>query len=439
MARTFSVLLAFLIVPVIFGAGCRSAPTPGELEYRRGLNALAESQFVWARKHFAAAFQEDPERWQEALRLAGVAWLSGPSQSLASAVDSFRRYLEYRPDHPEVRQRLAGCLKQMGEVDEALVWLEGLETDAGVAMLEAEILLESDPAAALRIVEAIPTNDPQRSRALALASDALGRLGRDDEALARALESVALNPVQERTWYRASRLHMRRGEIAEATRAVEISQLFAELDQFEDSRPITERLRWFRRLEEELDRSNPHLAELRVQLLLAGGDPEEVRVAMHELSAVAEPDIELRLDYAGWLLRQGEAATAEGLLREVLAEEPRQRRARDSLVRLLIGRGELVLARQLVEESLEDESHLARHQVRLGQIAIAEGNGEEAMRRFETALHLAPWQAEWRLEMVQLLLDAGKRAEAEAVLEGAPEIHPALEGFRRQQGFAPGA
>jgi len=421
-----------LLATSLLAPACRPGARPGELEYHRGRNALAEGRYDLARVHFAAAFEADPER-ADALRLAGVAWLSGTTQSLAPAVESFRRYLELEPDHPEIRQRLARCLFQLGETAEALSWLDGIEGSAPAELLRAEILLATDPEATVAIAAKVPPDDPERYRALALLSEAHSRLGNDGEALDAALESVRRNPLQQATWYRLSRLHLRRGEVDEARRAVAISQTLAELD--EPGRSGVERLRLLRELEAELDPANPFFAELRARLLLAAGSPEAAEEAMAELSAVAEPSAELRLDHAAFLLGRGETAAAEALLRDVLSEDPDHRRARDTLARMLLARGDRVAARELVTASLEAEPHLARHHHLLGRIELAEGRREEARDRFERALELAPWQAEWRLELAELLLDDGERGRVEALLAAAPEPHPALDDFRRRRGF----
>lgn len=421
-----------MVLVGLLWAGC-SSPRPEETEYLRGLNALAEGRYVWARIHFAAA-GEDPAQ-HEAARLAGVAWLSGPSQSLASAVESFERYLEIRPDHPEVQQRLARCLVQMGDPEAARAVIEGLPVAPELELLRAELLLDAEPERAVEIAAGIPEEWPERYRALALVSEGLGRLGEIDDAVSAAVESLRLNPLQEQVWYRLGRLHVRRGEVEPATRAVNLSQLLAELDRSEDKRPEAERLRLLRRLEEELDPTNPFFAALRAELLIVGGTPEEAREAMDELAAVAEPDVEQRLDFVAMLLRRRDTEDAEELLQDVLENAPSHRRARDLMIRLLLTRGELEAARALAEKGRADEPHLARFEFRLGQVELASGNRDRARSHWERALHLAPWQAEWRLELVRLLLDENRRTEAIRQLDEAPESHPALDGFRQQRGL----
>ena len=162
-----------------------SGPTSEDPEYLRGLNALAEGRYVWARIHFASAIG-NPDL-EDAARLEGVAWLSGPSQSLASAVASFERSLEIRPDQPEVRLRLARCLVQMGAPEKARETVAGLASTPELELLRAELLLDAEPERAFQIAGAIADDWPERHRALALVSEAHGRLGRVDEAIEAGL------------------------------------------------------------------------------------------------------------------------------------------------------------------------------------------------------------------------------------------------------------
>ncbi len=430
--RLSSTPLRSLVLLGALWVGC-SGTEAEDPEYLRGLNALAEGRHVWARIHFAAAAEAtEPE---DAARLEGVAWLSGPSQSLASAVESFERSLEIRPEQPDVQLRLARCLVQMGAPERARRVIAGLPSTPELELLRAELLLDTEPERALQLAAAIADDQPERPRALALVSEAYGRQGRVDEAVASAVESLRLDPLQEQVWYRLGRLHVRRGEVEPATRAVDISQLLAELDRSEDKRPEAERLRLLRRLEEELDSRNPLFAARRAELLIAGGTPQEARAAMDDLAAVAEPSIDLRLDFIAMLLRRRDPEDAEERLRAVLEEAPSHRRARDLMIRLLLTRGDLEAARALAEAGREEEPHLARFELRLGQVELASGNHELAREHWDRALHLAPWQAEWRLELVRLLLDEGRRTEAIRRLDEAPESHPALDAFRRQRGL----
>ncbi len=419
---------------------------PAMSAFVHGQNALAEQRFDWARKHFAEALEDDPER-AEALRLAGVAWLRGVNQSLAPAVDYLQRFLEQQPGHIQASQDLARCLNQLGQPEEALAVLAAVDTAAletnastraAVRLQQANLLLDVRPEEALGLAQRVMDEKPDDDRALAIASEAHERLGQLEAAYDLAIESLRRNPLQAQTVYRASRLLLGQGDTAEATRMVARYQLLGAVQPSQDTGAPTaiERLRRWPELAAQVDPTNTHVASLHAQLLLDAGDPSEARRALEALRASGSLTLTLRLAYASLLQRQGEVDAAEGILREGLEAEPDHRTLRYQLADLLLQRGNRDGARRLAHASQEAEPHLGRHHHLLAQIALAEGASAEARDALAEALARAPWKAAWRAQALELLWEAGERDEAEALLAAAPESDPLLGAFARKVGLA---
>lgn len=423
-------LLALLVA---VGLGC-AAPEPpaADLAYQRGLNALAEQRHDWARRHFAEVLALEPQR-HEARRLAGLAWLQGASQSLSPAVDNLRAYLEIEPDDGESRQQLARCLLQLGEIDAAMAALEPAPETPELRLLQAEVVLDSDPEASLRyleplLAEAPPTAGNVGYRALDLASRAHALLAHNDEALAAAEASLAIHPLQDKVLYRLSRLYLRQRRLPEAQAAVLRSQQVAALLDKDSGQTPTERLRLWGQLEEQLDLDNAHVAAQQARLLVDIGDLDEARSA---IGALAEPSLDLQLDWAYRLLAQGDGSEGEQLLRRLLDDHPEDRRLHHRWIQRLMQQGALDEARQAIEESLRIAPHLGRFHLALSQLELRQGHRDAALGALHRALELAPWKAEWRQQLMQLHLDAGDRQRARAVFDGAPEAHPALQAFAK--------
>lgn len=411
-----------------------------EQEYQRGRNALAEQQYEWARRHFGRTLELEPHHL-EALRLSAIAWLQGPSQSLAPAIDACRAYLEMEPGNGEVRQRLAHSLMQLGDPAQALGVLGAMDS-ASEAMPEVQLLaahlhLPDDPDASLQ--RSLPQTDHPRLgyRALDLASQAHALAGQTDDAIEAAEASLRLHPLQDKVLYRLSRLYVQQRRLDDAQDVIRRSQQVTALLDDTASLSPTERLRHWQSASQDLDPDNPHVARSRAELLIELGDVLSAQRPMDVLE-VQDPidetvsDIDLWLDWAALLARKGEVDSGEAVMRKLLAGHGDDRRVRYRWISWLISSGRLLEAREAVTESRQSEPYLARFRVAEAELALREERRPEAMKALQDALHWAPWKAEWRRQLMQLHLDVGDRAAARRVLDEAPEVHPALEAMQRQ-------
>ena len=419
-----------VLVLMVLGAMACAPPEPrGELAFLRGLNAMAEQRYDWARRLFAQAFEEDGERW-EAVRLEGIAWLQGVSQALEPAVESFRRYLQHAPEDAEIRQRLARCLLLLGEHEEALAWLEGLEPSSELQCLRAELLLDAEPRLALELLHGVGLGDPLAHRAYDLASQAHGLLGEDAAAMVAAGKSLQLDPLQPQVRYRLSRLLVRQGRLEAAQREVELSQQMTALLATESPWTPEERLLRLDDLAGDVDLQNPHVVEQRVRWMWAAGRGDEARRLMAELPTVEGLDLELQLQRADWLVQRGPRDEGHALFERLLATG--DRRVHQHWIGEAMGRRDWQEARRRIEDGLRLEPHLGRYHRLLADLELHEGQRDAALAALQRAVHLAPWKAEWRRDLVQMLLDDGLRDRAAELLAAAPEGHPLLDDLRRR-------
>lgn len=431
-----AIALCVLLGLLLSCQGSTTAPTEAELEFQRGRNALAEQQYEWARKHFGRVVELDPNH-QEALRLAAIAWLNGPSQSLGPAVDYCRTYLELQPDNAEVQQRLANSLMLLGEASQALEILDTMDPTPDLQLLEARLHLADDPEASLQ--HSLPQIDHPTFgyRALDLASQAHALAGRTDDAIEAAESSLRLHPLQDKVLYRLSRLYVQRRLMEEAQDAIRRSQQATALLNAAASLSPTERLRRWQGAAQDLNPNNLHVAQSQAELFIALTDLPSAQRAMNvleaqESAAGTKRDVDLWLDWAALLARNGQVEAGEAVMETLLASHGEDRRVRYRWAMWLISAERLDAAREAIAESRRLEPHLARFRVAEAELALREERRPEAVEALQDALHWAPWKADWRRQLMQLHLDVGDRETARRVLDEAPETHPLLEAMQRQ-------
>ena len=411
-----------------------------ELEFQRGRNALAERQYEWARKHFGQVLQLEPEH-PEALRLAAVAWLQGPSQSLGTAVEHCRAYLQLdssrASERAEVQQRLASSLMQLGESAQALEILQTMDSAPEVELLQARLHLSDDPATSLQHSLTQIDHPALGYRALDLVSQAYALDGQTEQAIEAAESSLKRHPLQDKVLYRLSRLYIKQRRLEDAQEAIRRSQQVVMLLDDEGSQTPTERLRHWQEASQNLDPSNLHVARHRAELFLELADLSNVRDAMNILAARQskedfEPDLDLQLDWVALLGRKGELEEGEAVLARLLETHGEDRRVRYRWVNWLISTGRLEEGKAFLQESRSMDPYLARFRVAEAELALREERRSEGVEALEEALHWAPWKPEWRRQLAQLHLDAGNRNAARQVLDAALEAHPILEAMQRQ-------
>lgn len=419
--------------------GCGpSSPSPAELEFQRGQNALAEQRFDWARRHFAAAHELDPSQL-DALKQAGMAWLRGSTQALEPAVDHLQSYLEHRPDDADARFQLARCRFQLGEHEVALALLEGLDPgdpslggvrSHDVTLLRGQLLLASKPEEVLRASEPL-LDDPEVGHlALDLASQAQAALGDLPGAVDLAERSLEKHPLQDSVHYRLSRLYLRLGRMESAQDAVQRSQQIRDLLAPDGATP-TERLRDLKSLRPPVDPDNRWVLQLASPWWLAAGEPEDVQRVLEGLRRAEALTPIQQWDGALALLMLEHRDDGEALLLETRHAYGDHPVIRQRWVTRLLSSGELEEARQMIDQDLQQAGHLGRHYYHRAQLELAEGKPDAARDAFEEALHRAPWMAPWRHQLIRILLQGDQKEAAYDVLEAAPESHLALDGLRR--------
>ncbi len=135
------------------------------------------------------------------------------------------------------------------------------------------------------------------------------------------------------------------------------------------------------------------------------------------------------------VLRQGDMA--EAILRETLAQNPRERAVIAALTKLLIGKREYAEASEMIKSSLTLFPVPMRpaRLVMLSEIQRAEGDIEAAEATMKDALERAPDAVDVLLEMGHVLLAKGDQDGARSFAEKALEYGPdnvIVQAFHQQ-------
>ena len=160
---------------------------------RRSLRLLRAGQTRRAARLAGQAARLDPGPLTLRLHAAALREAGRGARSLEPA----RAALAAAPDDPDATFSVARSLVSVGRVDEALGALDGLlgrSPEHGPALrLSGELLVPRDPAAAERRLRRACLVEPRNGRTRLLLSDALDRLGREEEAEAAERAGLAMD------------------------------------------------------------------------------------------------------------------------------------------------------------------------------------------------------------------------------------------------------
>jgi Flp pilus assembly protein TadD len=314
---------------------------------RRGDLVLAEGALRAAAR--SLPLDPEPARWLGTLALA--------RGELETARDQFRRAIELEPGHLAGTLGLSDALAELGQLEEALALLDGLETPQPLALVEIrrgmifERLERTDDARATyrRAIELAPAMAEPRNNLAALERDA------GDLALAWQLQSEAMerSPDDPVLLLNGGLLAIQRGYDDEALRLLRRA---AELD--EDT---------------------------------------------------ADPDRAL----ADHLLVLGRPTEALAALGPALASFPRDAALRNSLGNAYAADGSVDEARSAYQAAVDLGPELAEPHNGLATLLLAEGDLTGAERELELAARLDPANPQVRRNLAELHRRRGERERAE--------------------------
>jgi tetratricopeptide (TPR) repeat protein len=132
-------------------------------------------------------------------------------------------------------------------------------------------------------------------------------------------------------------------------------------------------------------------------------------------------------DRALTFLRAGDAAMAEKLLRDALAEDPGEPNLSSLLGAALNRQGRGREAEPLLRYGLAAEPSYAKGHEELGRSLLQQGRSEEAIASLERALEIDPKLQSAQLALVQALGDAGRADEAERAMQAFLGADPMRE------------
>ncbi len=430
-------LLSLAVLAVFAACGAAACGPAGDpdLDLLRAENALAQGRHDWARIHFARDFAAFPQRL-DSLKAEGLAWLSGYQQSLSTGIEKLTLYLEKSGPDSELERAMARAELVLGEqarVRERLPRMgEGFDTD----LIAAEVLLSTDTAAALAAAERAVAAKPGEARGHLRRAEALARLGRSEDAHQAARRAAGLHPLSPTVSYLLARLERGLGREDEARRSFDLYEKVNRLEHTGTLSPLppAEALALVSDIEAAVPEAGSALSLLRrkVELGFAAGELTVAEEALAALSNHTEVSADLLMVAAAQAHTAGRTSTAKRAIRRALELAPEHAGARLSLAQIALETGDLAAAEAALLEVAATQPHLARRHLFRARLEQVRGEEAKARASYSRAVHLAPWESGWRLELAGLLLAAGQRDEARALVAAAPEASPALEAWARE-------
>jgi tetratricopeptide (TPR) repeat protein len=120
------------------------------------------------------------------------------------------------------------------------------------------------------------------------------------------------------------------------------------------------------------------------------------------------------------LSNEGDAAAAADILRAYVAVKPDDAEASAALVQNLLAEQDMVAAEAEARRAMEGGAGSPLAEQQLGRVLQAKGSTAEALARYRAILEKDPNQLQALEGLVNILLDAGRAAEAVDILKGYP-------------------
>jgi tetratricopeptide (TPR) repeat protein len=350
----------------------------------------------------------------------------------------------------EVLRRATGSAQAWGDLG-MLLDTHGFDTDAVTCYRQAAVLepaearwpylagsalAEQDPLAAVDALERAIALDAGSALYRQACADALVGAGRADEAEARYLEALEIDPTWRRARLGLGELAVQRGDL---DAALEQLQAAAELDHCDREVHAT-LARVYRRLGDEpaaqreallveaypdraavLDPARSAVDQAAVsadartrralRLIDAGRDADAEREIRHAL-AIRPDNVRNQLNLGGLLVRQGRHGEALAVLGETLAAAPDDPEVHNNLAVALTESGHLSRARGHLQQAIAlDPSHDEAY-FNLGRLELRAGQRDEASAAFEHAVEINPVNVFAHNELGRLLASEGRHDEA---------------------------
>lgn len=396
--------------------------------YHRARHAYEEGRWDWARVYFSEDLQDHPDRLQS-IRDLGISWISGHGGGLSHGIPFFERYLAGRPDDHLVRRRMVGTLIRLGEIEQGLVWAEGLDDHADSHYLWAHLLAQTDSGAALDHLKRAAAIDPGNARVHALAAKIYEEAGEFEQALASCSLGTELDPFDSKNRARYGRLLRKVGHETEADSELRALEIADRLNQSQDASQLNpvEELHLLRELETLGAAAGFAFDRRLTMVLLRSGRIEEGNGLFEQIQSDSLFSLEDRLIFARIFAELGERRRARDLYQSVVDLEPANVTAVSSVALLDIGFGQKLEAREMLEKALALTPFVATYHAVLAQAQLACGEDDLAVTSFDMALELAPWDQKWRGLYAKYWRSRGDHDRSEAVLDDAPDFAgPAL-------------
>jgi tetratricopeptide (TPR) repeat protein len=288
------------------------------------------------------------------------------------------------------------------------------------ALAHAARLLGSSPEAALEQAGEILQVMPEQPQALALRGQALGRLGRGEEAIGSLRRALALRPAQPDAWralgdhYTA--LEMREaadGAYAESIRhsTRDPRLMAAALALVENRIPEAEAA-----LREHLKRHPTDVAAIRMLAEVAArlGRYRDAETLLARCLELAPTFSAARQNYATVLHRQGRSEAALLEVNRLLAEEPRNPGCRNLRAAVLARLGEYEQSIAQYRDVLAEYPNQARIWMSLGHALKTAGRNAESIEAYERSIEKSAslGEAYWSLANLKTFRFRPEQTEA---------------------------
>lgn len=161
--------------------------------------------------------------------------------------------------------------------------------------------------------------------------------------------------------------------------------------------------------------------------LTEAGRPGEAVKLLGPYAAQAEPDLEILMVRGSALARVGRIPEAVATFEKALALDPTNAQAKSNLGTVYLITRDYPRARSLMEEALRLDPEVSRAHNALGVIAFETNHPDEAITHWRRAIDMNPREWDTLSNLCRVLLQQGRKAEAE----------PYVERFLREAPAAP--